>query len=354
MRSFASDNNSGAHPLVLEALAEANAGHAVGYGADPWTERAQAAVADLFGPDATAYFVFLGTAANVLGLQALVRPFEAVVCADHAHIHVDECGAPERHLGCKLLPLTSDNGKIRPEQLKPLLASHGFEHHSQPRAVSITQATEFGALYTADEVRALADLAHENGMFLHMDGARLANACAAKGLSLKALCADTGVDVVSLGGTKNGLMFGEAVVFLRPGLDGHFRYQRKQAMQLYSKMRFVSAQFLALFGTDLWLENARRANAMAARLARGLERYEDVTVTRPVQTNAVFARLPRQAAHALREDFFFYVWDQVSQPESPEVRWMCSFDTTDEDVDAFLTALDKAMGKTLDRTEEGA
>lgn len=342
MHSFASDNNSGVHPAVLAAIAKANTGHAVGYGADPWTEVALDAFRAEFGADAQTFFVFLGTAANVLSLNALIRSHHAVICARTAHINVDECGAPERMLGCKLLTCPGTDGKITPDDVRPFLNDLGNEHHNQPRVISITQSTELGTVYLPGEIKALADFAHENGMYLHMDGARIGNAAAALNLSLAAVSRDCGVDVLSCGGTKNGMMFGEAVVFFRPELAAEFRYQRKQAMQLASKMRFISAQFSALLADSLWLSNARNANAMAQLLAREAATVPGVTLTRPVDTNAVFARIPAKAVAALQERYFFYVWN-ASQADAPEVRWMCSFDTTEQDVLAFVQALRGVM-----------
>lgn len=342
MRSFASDNNSGVHPSVMAAMAEANRDHAVGYGVDPWTRRAEDAFRNEFGPDSIVHFVFLGTAANVLSLSALTRPYNAVACARTAHINVDECGAPERFLGCKLTAFPGRDGKIAPEDVLPVLGDLGNEHHNQPRVISITQSTELGTLYRPEEVRALADLAHGNGMFLHMDGARIANAAEALGLSLAQATGELGVDVLSFGGTKNGMMYGEAVVFFRPELAREFRFLRKQAMQLASKMRFISAQFSALLEGGLWRENAANSNSMARVLAEAAGAVPGVEITRPVETNAVFARIPARAVEALKEEYFFYVWNP-SPAEAPEVRWMCSFDTTREDVEGFAAALKRAM-----------
>lgn len=334
-KSFASDNNSGVHPKVMEALAEANQGHCVAYGADPYTEAARETFKDVFGPEAEPFFVFNGTGANVSALGAMTRPFNAVICSDCAHINVDECGAPERGAGVKLLPEASVDGKIGPQAVARHLHALGFEHHSQPAAVSITQATELGTVYSRDEVAALAEAAHEAGFALHMDGARLANAADFLGCGLKELTTDCGVDVLSFGGTKNGLMFGEAVVFLNPGQSDIFKYVRKQSMQLHSKMRYIAAQYVALLSGDLWRQNACNANAMARLLAEQVSAIPGVEVTRPVETNGVFAALDREVADALREQYYFYTWDE----ELPEVRWMCSFDTTEEDVMGFARAL---------------
>ncbi len=339
MRSFASDNNAGVHPQVMEALQQANKGHAVGYGADAHTERAVEVLKEHFGPDSEAHFVFLGTAANVLGLAALVRPYQSVICAETAHINNDECGAPERFLGSKLVGVPHTDGKITPEAIAPLLKSRGFEHHSQPAAVSVTQPTELGALYSLDELAAIGAFCRKENLRLHMDGARIANAAAALDVSLADMTREVGVDVLSLGGGKNGLMYGEAVVFMGPGLDTDFKFVRKQAMQLVSKMRFLSVQFEVMFGTDLWIENGRHANAMARLLAEKAGAVDGVEITRPVETNAVFATMPTQAIEKLKEEFFFYVWE----PTRPEVRWMTSFDTTREDVDHFVAALQQAI-----------
>jgi threonine aldolase len=346
MRSFASDNNAGVHPAILKAMSNANSGHAVGYGSDPWTEAAEEAFRLEFGQAASVFFVFLGTAANVLSLNALLRPHQSVVCAKSAHINVDECGAAERFLGSKLLDFPSSDGKLRPHDVRSVLHDLGNEHHSQPKVVSITQCTELGTLYRPEEVRELANLAHDHGMYLHMDGARLANAAAALGLGLAGASRDLGVDVLSFGGTKNGLMYGEAVVFFRPELASEFRYIRKQGMQLASKMRYISAQFKALLTDSLWFSNARNANAMASLLAREATTIPGVSMTRPVETNAVFARIPAQAVAALQQQYFFYVWNP-EPADTPEARFMCSFDTTEDDVRAFVKALRYAVGRQM-------
>src|SRR5919202_3677493 len=269
-RGFASDNNAGVHPRVWDALRAADRGHAVAYGDDVYTETAVRLFRERFGEAAEVFFVFGGTGANITALAALTRPHHAVVCAETAHINVDECGAPERFAGCKLLALATPSGKLRAEQVEPLLARAGDQHHVQPRVVSVSQATELGTVYTAEELRRLAEFAHARGMLLHVDGARLANAAAHTGASLRELTADAGVDVLSFGGTKNGMMYGEAVVFLDPRLAEGFKFVRKQAAQLPSKMRFVAAQFTALLAEDLWLQNASHANHMARLLAAEL------------------------------------------------------------------------------------
>jgi threonine aldolase len=330
-RGFASDNYAGVLPEVLEAIAAANVGHAVSYGGDEWTARVEALFRTHFGDEARTALVFNGTGANVVGLQALCRPFEACVCASTSHLNVDECGAPERVAGLKLLPVDTPDGKLTPALVEPRLVRFGDEHAVQPRVVSITQTSELGTLYTLDEIRALADQAHSHGMLMHVDGARLANAAAALGVSLRAVTTDVGVDAVSFGGTKNGLLLGEAVVFLRAGLGEEVAYLRKQSMQLASKMRFIAAQFEALLAGDLWLRTASHANAMAGLLASAVGGIDGVTLTQRVEANAVFAVLPPGVAEALQERWRFYVWDETTG----EVRWMCSWDTTREDVEAF-------------------
>jgi len=332
---FASDNYAGVHPRVMAALAEANNGPAQAYGADTLTQAARQRFKAVLGQSAEAFFVFLGTAANVLALAAMTRPHHAVLCAASAHINVDECGAPERHLGAKLMAVDTSDGKLTPALLEPFLLHLGNEHHNQPRVVSLTQATELGTLYAPDEIRALADFAHANGMLLHMDGSRLGNAAAALGCGFKDITSDAGVDALSFGGTKNGLMFGEAVVFFRPELARDFPFIRKQGMQLCSKMRFIAAQFLALLDGELWRENAAQANAMARLLAEELADAPGVRITQSPQTNAVFAALAPRVIERLHRRFAFYTWDH----EQGVVRFMTSFATTEAEVRAFAQAV---------------
>jgi threonine aldolase len=334
MTGFASDNHAGAHAQVIAAVVAANDGHAQAYGADPWTDRAAARFRDHFGPRARAFPVFNGTAANVLCLAALTQPWQAVVCARTAHLHVDECGAPER-AGRKLLTVETPDGRLTPELVEPLLVRIGDEHVIQPRVVSITQSTELGTVYTPAAVAALADWAHGHGMLLHVDGARLCNAAASLGVPLRALTTDAGADALSFGGTKNGLMGAEAVVLLRDDIGDGFKYLRKQTMQLASKMRYISAQLEALLAGDLWERSAAHANAMARRLADGVRDVERVRITQPVEANGVFAILPPDATERLQRDWPFYVWDEGTG----EVRWMTAWDTEPEDVDAFAAAV---------------
>ncbi len=343
MKGFASDNYAGAHPEVLAALAAANDGHAVSYGADPWTARAEELLREHFGEQACSYLVFNGSAANVLAFRALCRPWESVICAAGAHVNVDEGGAPERIAGVKLHALPTIDGKLTPEHIASQLHRVGDEHAVQPRVVSVTQSTELGTRYSPVELHALADFAHERGLLLHVDGARLANAAAGLELPLRAITTDAGVDVVSFGGTKNGLLVGEAVIFLRPGLDEGFAYLRKQTLQLASKGRFLAAQFVALLEDDLWLRSATHANAMAARLAGALAGVPGVRITQPVQANGVFAVIPRAAITALQRDWRFYEWDAAAA----EVRWMCSWDTTPEEVDAFAADVMRACAEVV-------
>lgn len=338
-RGFGSDNHSGISPEILKAIADANKEHALAYGDDEWCQRTEELFRRHFGEQAKVYFVFNGTGANVLSIDLMCRSHEAVVCAETAHINVDECGAPQRVVGCRLLTVDTPDGKLTPELVKTRLHGFGFEHHSQPKAISITQSTELGTLYTLDEVRALADLAHSHNMYLHMDGARLANAAVALGCTFREMTTDCGVDILSFGGTKNGMLMGESVVVLNPALDVDAKYRRKQMTQLASKMRFIAAQFEAYLETGLWRRNAEHSNAMARRLEAEVKKIPGVEVIYPVQVNGVFAHLPRKVWQQLQQEFFFYDWDF----DRDQVRWMCSFDTTEEDINAFAEALKNVM-----------
>jgi len=339
-RGFASDNGSGVLPEALEAIAAANGGHVISYGDDPYTERFQEVVRGHFGDRAIAYPVFNGTGANTVALGMLTDRWEAAICAETAHVNVDECGAPEKVAGVKLLTVPTTDGKLTPALIDRLLTGQGVEHHAQP--------TELGTLYSPAELRALADWAHHHGLVLHVDGARLGNAAAALGCTLRETTTDVGLDVVCLGGTKSGLMAAEAVVVLNPDAVRGPGYVRKLMGQLPSKLRFVSAQLIALYEGDLWLRAAGRANAMAARLAAGVRRMGAVRITQEPATNAVFAALPRGAAERLRSRYFFYDWDE----RTGDVRWVCSFDTTEEDVDGFLSALREALGSDAPATAD--
>jgi threonine aldolase len=337
-RGFASDNNSGIHPDILKAIQSANEGHAVGYGGDKVTEMAIQRFKEEFGQDIDVYFVFNGTGANVLGLSTLSQSFHSIICADTAHIQTDECGAPEKLTGSKLLSVETIQGKICPDAIRRYLHGFDFEHHSQPKVISISQVTELGTLYTVEEIKAISDLAHEYGLYVHMDGARLANAAVALNLPFRAFTRDAGVDVLSFGGTKNGMMIGEAVVFFNPELTKNTKYIRKQSMQLYSKMRFVSAQFLAYFENDLWKKNAAHSNKMAKLLEQEVKKIPAIQLTQEVNANGVFAIVPSEIIPQLQEKYFFYIWDE----HRSEVRWMTSFDTQEEDILNF-TALIKSL-----------
>lgn len=334
-RGFASDNNSGVHPDILEAISRANAGHTVAYGDDLYTRAAEDMFKKTFGRDIEVFFVYNGTAANVLGLKSATRSFNSIICAETAHINVDECAAPEKFCGSKLLSVPTEDGKLKVPDIEKHLHGFGFEHHAQPRVISITQPTELGTLYTPSEISDIVDLARKHDLVVHMDGARIANAAAALNLDLKACTRDLGVDVLSFGGTKNGMMFGEALVFFNPDLSCNFKYIRKQGMQLNSKMRYISAQFEAYLSHGLWRDNARHANDMAAILKRGIDEISDVTVTQKVETNGVFAIIPQKCIQELQREFFFYIWDEALS----EVRWMTSFDTQVADVEAFVNLL---------------
>ena len=340
-RGFGSDNHASVHPEVMSAMAAADGGHQPAYGDDVHTERLRAVVRTHFGAAAETYPVFNGTGANVVSLQALTRRWNAVICTESSHIHVDECGAAEKLAGLKLLTVPTTDARLTPELVDRHAHGWGDPHHIQPKVVSVTQSTELGTVYTADDLRALADHAHGLGMALHVDGARLSNAAAGLGVPLAALTTDVGADVVSFGGTKNGLMLGEIVVVIDPSRVDGVEFLRKSSMQLASKMRYVSAQLVALLEGDLWLRNASHANAMAARLASGVHGLEGVEVVQPVQANGVFARLPRAAIAPLQERFAFYVWDEADDV----VRWMCSWDTTTDDVDAFAAAVAEEVGR---------
>ncbi len=344
-RGFASDNYSGVHPEILDAIVRANGAHQIAYGDDVYTAELQRVFARHFGEGVEAFPVFNGTGANVTGLQSMLPRWGAVICASTAHINTDEGGAPERVGGLKLLPVQTPDGKLTPELIDQEAWGWGDEHRAQPLVVSITQTTELGTLYTPAEVRAIADHAHAKGMLLHMDGARISNAAAALGVPFREFTRDAGVDVLSFGGTKNGMMLGECIVVLNPDASTGLKYLRKLNMQLSSKMRFISAQLIALLDGDLWLRNADHANAMAARLRGALEEgladgsLTGVSFSQPTQANAIFAVLPAGVADKVRELYRFYDWN----PATGEVRWMCGFDTTPEDVDDFVAALTKEL-----------
>lgn len=340
LRSFASDNNAGIHPEILKAIALVNEGHVVGYGADPYTAIMVNTFREQFGEDAEVFVVFNGTGANCLSLQALTKSYHAVICAASAHIYTDECGAPEKFTGCKLIPIPTPDGKLTVEMVQPACHGVGDEHHVQPKVISITQSTEMGTVYQPDEIRALADFAHERDLYLHLDGARIANAAASLGQTLRQATRDLGIDVLSFGGTKNGIMGGEAVVFFQPKLAQDFLFLRKQSMQLASKMRFISAQLGALLTNDLWLANAQHSNRMAKLLEEQMRQIPQVKIVYLVEANGVFAKIPREAIAKIQDRSFFYVWNE----QESVVRWMCSFDTTEEDVRGFARFVAQAIG----------
>jgi threonine aldolase len=338
-RSFASDNNAGVHPKILKALAAANEGHVVAYGDDAYTQAALQKFREHLGKSVAVFFVFGGTGANVLGLKAVTESFHAIICAETAHINVDECGAPEKFTGCKLLSVPTKDGKITVDQIKPFMHGVGFEHHVQPRVISISQSTEMGTVYTPREIKTLADFAHKHDMLLHVDGARIANAAVSLKVDLKQLTADVGVDILSFGGAKNGMMFGEAVVFFDQSLAKDFKYIRKQGTHLASKMRFISAQFEALLSNNLWRKNATHANRMARILARELAKLPRIEITQDVEANGVFAIVPKRYVALLQKKYFFYVWNE----ETSEVRFMTSFDTTENDITEFVALVEKTV-----------
>lgn len=336
--SFASDNFSSVHPEVMDAIQKANNGHAMAYGGDPWTEKMRSVFKNIFGPDAEAFIVFNGTAANVSALNHLNASWKAVVLSDKAHVLTDECGASQASIGCSFLPIVTQDAKINPEMMKPYLLARGFQHHVQPYSIHVTQSTELGSLYSLEELKAIGQFAKENEFLFFMDGARICNAAAALNTSLKSLTTDVGVDVLSFGGTKNGLMGVEVVVFLKPGLSKNFEYVRKQQMQLASKMRYLSAQFVALLEGDLWLRNAKHANAMAKLLEEKIiKNLPQVQILQPVQTNSLFVKLPAEVLKRFRQKHFFWVWDV----EQTMARWMTSWDTKPEYIDEFLSDLSK-------------
>ncbi len=340
MKMFMSDNNSGVHPKIMEAIVNVNKGHEYAYGNDKTTKMAIEKICEIMGKDVDVYFVTTGTAANVISLSGILRPFEGVVCADTAHINVDECGALERFGSAKILQIPNKNGKIDIEGVKKYLHSIGDEHHTQPRVISISQTTEMGTLYTIEEIRALADFAHENNMYLHVDGARIANAVVALNTSFKEMIRDTGVDILSFGGTKNGMMMGEAIVSFNEDISKSFKFHRKQGMQLISKMRFVSAQFVAYLTDELWKKNALNSNKMGKYFVNQLSQFPQIKLKEGLETNIIFAHMDKDLIQALRERFDFYVMDE----ETGLIRLVTSFDTTKEDIDEFIAYIKNCLG----------
>ena len=338
-RGFASDNNAGIHPDIIKEVIASNTGHAIGYGSDIYTEQALNIFKEQFGSTTETYFVFTGTAANVLGLSAVIRSWNSVIASSSAHLEQDECGAPEKLIGCKVLTVDTPDGKINPELLEKHMHGFDFEHHSQPKVISVTQATEMGTVYSPFEIRKIADFAHDRKMLLHMDGARIANAAVFLNLPFKAFTTDAGVDVLSFGGTKNGMMFGEAICFLKPGLSNDFKYIRKQGMQLASKMRFISAQYIAYFHNDLWKKCASHSNTMARILDKALQEIKGIRITQNVESNGVFVIMPSEVAEKMKNHYFFYPWNE----KISEYRLMTSWDTTEEDIEDFVEILNKEL-----------
>lgn len=341
-RGFASDNYAGVHPEVLDALARVNSGHQVAYGDDQVTAELHERMVELFGPEISVFPVFNGTGANVVSLAAILRQWEAVICTDTAHVHMDEGGAPEKVAGIKLWTVPGVDGKLTPDSIRSAAHDFGFVHYAQPGAVTIAQSTELGTVYSVVEVRAISECAHALGLRVHMDGARLANAAVSLGVPVREFTIDAGVDILSFGGTKNGMLMGEVIVVLNPDVVHGVDYLRKSFMQLNSKMRFASAQMIAMLSDDLWLRSARTANEMAQLLAAGVRSIEGVTIETPVDANAVFARLPGAVVERLQAKWRFYTW---AAPDL--VRWMCSWDTQQTDIDAFLADIRTEMSRDI-------
>ena len=330
-KTFASDNYSGVHPAIMDALFRANTGHAASYGADEYTAAAIRKFKDYLGEDIDVYFVYNGTGANVLGLQALTQSFHSIICAELAHINVDESTAPEKFLGCKLITVPAPNGKMTAKDIEARIQRLEDQHHPQARVISLSQSTEYGTVYSIDELKEISAVARKYNLYFHMDGSRISNAAVSLNAPFADFTRDAGVDVLSFGGTKNGMMFGEAVIVFNPDIGRYLKYFRKQSMQLHSKMRFISAQFVALLTDDLWKHNALHSNRMARLLEQELKQTASVTITRPVDANGVFALLPERIIPALQKEYYFYVWNDRTN----EVRMMCSFDTTEEEVKDF-------------------
>jgi threonine aldolase len=340
-RGFASDNNSGVHPNIFQAMIEVNPGHTIAYGDDPYTVKAVDLFRKEFGSQIEIFFVFIGSAANVLGMKAATQPYHSIICAETAHINQDECGAPERFTGCKVLTCETPDGKLTVEMIKKHMHGIGFEHHSQPKVISITQPTELGTVYKPEEIEMIANFAHANSMYLHMDGARIANAAVSLNTDFKSFTSDVGVDILSFGGTKNGMMYGEAIVFFAPELKEGFKYTRKQGLQLASKMRYISAQFIAYLSNQQWKKTAEHANKMAKILEEELLKIPQVRITQRVEVNGIFAIVPSHVIPKLQKEYFFYEWDE----HRSEVRWMTSWDTTEEDISGFIKSLKNLLAR---------
>ncbi len=340
-KSFASDNNAPVHPRILKALRNANQGDYIAYGNDPYTEKAVEKFKEHFGKNIKVYFMLTGTGANVLGLKTVTNSFNSIITAETAHINTDECGAPEKFTGCKIIAIPTTNGKITVAGVKKLMHGIGDAHHSQPKVVSITQSTEMGTVYKKKEIEEIANFVHKNNMILHMDGARIANAAASLNMVFKKFTTDTGVDILSFGGTKNGMMLGEAVIFFNKEISENFKFIRKQGAQLFSKMRYISAQFIEYLSNDLWLENATHANEIAKILEKEIRKIDKIKITQPVEANGIFAIIPKKYIPSLQKKSFFYVWNE----EKGEVRWMTSFNTTKTDIHDFIKSTKEILRK---------
>ena len=338
MRSFGSDNHSGVHPVILEAIQQANKDHVIAYGDDKWTYEAIEKIKNIFAEKAEPYFVFNGTGANVIALQTCLRPFESVIVPSTAHVFVDECGSPEFMTRSALKSVKTPNGKLTSEHIELFLSNIGDQHHSQPKVAYISQCSELGTVYSKEEIRVLADYLHQHNMYLHIDGARIANAAASLKEDLKSITMDCGVDIVSFGGTKNGMLMGEAVISFREELSDKLKYIRKQSAQLYSKMRYTSCQFLAYFQDDLWKQNAEHANKMAQKLREGILSITDVEFTQPTDANILLLKMQPAIIEHLMREHFFYIWNE----QEHEIRLVTSWDTTEEDIGIFLHNLEKA------------
>ncbi|MDH4089098.1 MAG: low specificity L-threonine aldolase [Cyclobacteriaceae bacterium] len=337
--TFASDNYAGVHPEIMEALQLANQGHMGSYGADGYTEKAIKKFKDYFGNDTEVYFAYNGTGANVLGLSALAQSYHAIICTDLAHINVDESTAPEKFTGCKLISIPTKDGKLYPAEIEDRIQRVDDQHHPQVKVISISQSTEFATVYSTSEIEAISKVAKKHNLFLHMDGSRISNASVSLQEDFRRFTRDAGVDVLSFGGTKNGMMFGEAILFFDPKLAADFKYRRKQGMQLHSKMRFIGAQFDALLSNDLWKKNAEHANRMAKLLEKEIRKVNKAEITQSVDANGIFVKLPAHIIPELQQEQFFYIWnDRIS-----EVRLMCSFDTTEDDVKRFGRKLEELL-----------
>ncbi|MDD5570161.1 MAG: low specificity L-threonine aldolase [Bacteroidales bacterium] len=338
-RMFSSDNIAPVHPKVMKALQDINVNHCIAYGEDPYSESAIKKFKEIFGDNIDVYFVFNGTAANVLSIANITNTYNSVICSEVCHLNLDECGAPEKYTGCKLIPLPTPDGKIRVEQFHKYMFSFGFEHQSQPKVITITQTSVYGTVYAIDEIKKITGFAHKNNMLVHMDGARISNAAVALNCGFKEMTVDAGVDVLSFGMTKNGLMYGEAVVFFDKKMSENFKYIRKQGSQLASKMRYIAVQYETILSNNLWHENAKKANAMAKLLFEKIKDFKEIKVTQKVEANAVFAVLPAEVIEKIQKEAFFYIWDDTKS----EIRWMTSFDTTEEDIENFVKVLRKYL-----------